>query len=191
MPNCRLDKWKNWFLASFFISMLWISIFSYVMVWMITIIGKLIVAVVYLPLFYVYLFYTLLSTVQLYFYWVLCVVEEGPCVSIMNAWLNKIVRKNKIVGLCVKSQVVKHKTNQNWAQLKKWLQCRFTRVTIYIFLKIRIQSYLTFVRYVTHISVHNILNNKNSSIFKYRTSVPLSHQLLLLACWRRVFSLKI
>ena len=39
MPNCRLDKWKNWFLASFFLSMLWISIFSYVMVWMITIIG--------------------------------------------------------------------------------------------------------------------------------------------------------
>ncbi len=49
MPNCRLDKWKNWFLASFFISMLWISIFSYIMVWMITIIGKLIVTVVYLP----------------------------------------------------------------------------------------------------------------------------------------------
>jgi len=40
MPNCRLDKWKNWYLASFFLSMLWISIFSYVMVWMITIIGK-------------------------------------------------------------------------------------------------------------------------------------------------------
>lgn len=51
MPNCRLDKWKNWFLASFFISMLWISIFSYVMVWMITIIGKFCIAVVYLPFF--------------------------------------------------------------------------------------------------------------------------------------------
>ena len=40
MPNCRLEKWKSWFLVSFFMSMLWISIFSYVMVWMITIIGK-------------------------------------------------------------------------------------------------------------------------------------------------------
>ena len=39
MPNCRLDKWRSWFLVSFFISMLWISIFSYIMVWMITIIG--------------------------------------------------------------------------------------------------------------------------------------------------------
>ncbi|XP_046454917.1 probable sodium/potassium/calcium exchanger CG1090 [Daphnia pulex] len=39
MPNCRLEKWGSWFLVSFFISMLWISIFSYVMVWMITIIG--------------------------------------------------------------------------------------------------------------------------------------------------------
>lgn len=39
MPNCRLEKWRSWFLASFFISMLWISIFSYIMVWMITIIG--------------------------------------------------------------------------------------------------------------------------------------------------------
>jgi len=40
MPNCRLQKWRNWYLISFFISMLWISFFSYVMVWMITIIGK-------------------------------------------------------------------------------------------------------------------------------------------------------
>lgn len=39
MPNCRLQKWRNWYLVSFFISMLWISFFSYVMVWMITIIG--------------------------------------------------------------------------------------------------------------------------------------------------------
>ena len=39
MPNCRLEKWRNYYLASFFLSMLWISIFSYVMVWMITIIG--------------------------------------------------------------------------------------------------------------------------------------------------------
>ena len=40
MPNCRLEKWRTWFLVSFFMSMLWISIFSYVMVWMITIIGS-------------------------------------------------------------------------------------------------------------------------------------------------------
>lgn len=40
MPNCRLEKWSRWFLVSFFMSMLWISVFSYVMVWMITIIGS-------------------------------------------------------------------------------------------------------------------------------------------------------
>ena len=40
MPNCRLEKWRSWFLVSFFLSMLWISIYSYVMVWMITIIGN-------------------------------------------------------------------------------------------------------------------------------------------------------
>lgn len=39
MPNCRLEKWRNWYLVSFFLSMIWISFFSYVMVWMITIIG--------------------------------------------------------------------------------------------------------------------------------------------------------
>ncbi|XP_046458106.1 probable sodium/potassium/calcium exchanger CG1090 [Daphnia pulex] len=39
MPNCRLEKWGSWFLVSFLISMLWIPIFSYVIVWMITIIG--------------------------------------------------------------------------------------------------------------------------------------------------------
>lgn len=41
MPNCRLEKWRSWFLVSFFLSMLWISIFSYVMVWMITVTGKI------------------------------------------------------------------------------------------------------------------------------------------------------
>lgn len=41
MPNCRLEKWRSWFLVSFFLSMFWISVYSYVMVWMITIIGNI------------------------------------------------------------------------------------------------------------------------------------------------------
>ncbi|XP_050313400.1 probable sodium/potassium/calcium exchanger CG1090 [Anthonomus grandis grandis] len=39
MPDCRTDKYKNWYPFTFFISMVWISFYSYFMVWMITIIG--------------------------------------------------------------------------------------------------------------------------------------------------------
>ncbi|XP_045473131.1 probable sodium/potassium/calcium exchanger CG1090 [Harmonia axyridis] len=39
MPDCRSDKYKNWYPFTFFVSMLWISFYSYFMVWMITIIG--------------------------------------------------------------------------------------------------------------------------------------------------------
>ncbi|KAF2882601.1 hypothetical protein ILUMI_23569 [Ignelater luminosus] len=39
MPDCRTDQYKNWYPFTFFISMVWISFYSYFMVWMITIIG--------------------------------------------------------------------------------------------------------------------------------------------------------
>ncbi|CAH1170380.1 unnamed protein product [Phaedon cochleariae] len=39
MPDCRSEKYRNWYPFTFFISMVWISFYSYFMVWMITIIG--------------------------------------------------------------------------------------------------------------------------------------------------------
>lgn len=39
MPDCRTDKYKNWYPFTFVVSMIWISFYSYFMVWMITIIG--------------------------------------------------------------------------------------------------------------------------------------------------------
>ncbi|XP_023290251.1 LOW QUALITY PROTEIN: probable sodium/potassium/calcium exchanger CG1090 [Orussus abietinus] len=40
MPDCRQDKYRNWYPFTFCISMIWISFYSYIMVWMITIIGS-------------------------------------------------------------------------------------------------------------------------------------------------------
>uniref|UniRef100_S4R4H4 Solute carrier family 24 member 3 n=1 Tax=Petromyzon marinus TaxID=7757 RepID=S4R4H4_PETMA len=39
VPNCAKARWENWFMASFVISTIWIAVFSYVMVWMVTVIG--------------------------------------------------------------------------------------------------------------------------------------------------------
>lgn len=39
MPDVRQEQYKNWYPLTFIISMLWISFYSYFMVWMITIIG--------------------------------------------------------------------------------------------------------------------------------------------------------
>ncbi|XP_064408070.1 sodium/potassium/calcium exchanger 3-like [Latimeria chalumnae] len=39
VPNCVNPRWEKWFMATFFLSTLWIGIFSYIMVWMVTIIG--------------------------------------------------------------------------------------------------------------------------------------------------------
>ncbi|KAJ8974036.1 hypothetical protein NQ317_001824 [Molorchus minor] len=39
VPDCRSEKFKNWYPLTFFVSMIWISFYSYFMVWMITIIG--------------------------------------------------------------------------------------------------------------------------------------------------------
>uniref|UniRef100_A0A8C4HT69 Sodium/calcium exchanger membrane region domain-containing protein n=1 Tax=Dicentrarchus labrax TaxID=13489 RepID=A0A8C4HT69_DICLA len=39
VPNCSTPRWDNWFMLSFFASTLWIAGFSYIMVWMVTVIG--------------------------------------------------------------------------------------------------------------------------------------------------------
>lgn len=40
MPDCRTEKYRNWYPFTFLISMIWISFYSYIMVWMITVIGS-------------------------------------------------------------------------------------------------------------------------------------------------------
>ncbi|XP_054652174.1 sodium/potassium/calcium exchanger 3-like [Dunckerocampus dactyliophorus] len=39
VPNCSTPRWENWFMLSFVSSTLWIAAFSYIMVWMVTVIG--------------------------------------------------------------------------------------------------------------------------------------------------------
>ena len=39
IPDCRKNRWEKWFLVSFFLSVLWIAALSYVLVWMVSIIG--------------------------------------------------------------------------------------------------------------------------------------------------------
>ncbi|KAL2094946.1 hypothetical protein ACEWY4_009665 [Coilia grayii] len=39
VPNCVKPRWHRWFMVTFMSSTLWIAIFSYVMVWMVTIIS--------------------------------------------------------------------------------------------------------------------------------------------------------
>ncbi|XP_057199840.1 sodium/potassium/calcium exchanger 4a isoform X3 [Triplophysa rosa] len=39
VPNCAKPRWERFFMLSFFLSTLWIAIFSYFMVWMVTIVG--------------------------------------------------------------------------------------------------------------------------------------------------------
>ncbi|XP_023932130.1 probable sodium/potassium/calcium exchanger CG1090 [Lingula anatina] len=39
VPDCRRENWKKWFMVTFIMSMVWISAYSYLLVWMITIIG--------------------------------------------------------------------------------------------------------------------------------------------------------
>ncbi|XP_067837571.1 sodium/potassium/calcium exchanger 3-like, partial [Heptranchias perlo] len=39
VPNCVQPRWEKWFMATFIFSTLWIGLFSYIMVWMVTIIG--------------------------------------------------------------------------------------------------------------------------------------------------------
>ncbi|XP_071089712.1 probable sodium/potassium/calcium exchanger CG1090 isoform X2 [Haliotis cracherodii] len=39
VPDCRKQAWKKWFLLTFLLSLVWLSLFSFLMVWMITVIG--------------------------------------------------------------------------------------------------------------------------------------------------------
>ncbi|KAM8847621.1 sodium/potassium/calcium exchanger 4 isoform 2-T2 [Synchiropus picturatus] len=39
VPNCAKPRWEKFFMLSFILSTIWIAIFSYLMVWMVTIIG--------------------------------------------------------------------------------------------------------------------------------------------------------
>ncbi|NXP78460.1 NCKX4 protein, partial [Ramphastos sulfuratus] len=39
VPNCSKPRWEKWFMATFVLATLWIALFSYFMVWMVTVIG--------------------------------------------------------------------------------------------------------------------------------------------------------
>ncbi|KAL7885931.1 hypothetical protein AOLI_G00062260 [Acnodon oligacanthus] len=39
VPNCVLPRWERWFMVTFVVATLWIAVFSYLMVWMVTIIS--------------------------------------------------------------------------------------------------------------------------------------------------------
>ncbi|CAN9515043.1 unnamed protein product [Ophioblennius macclurei] len=39
IPDCNLPRWEHWYLLTFLSSTLWIALFSYLMVWMVTIIS--------------------------------------------------------------------------------------------------------------------------------------------------------
>lgn len=39
VPDCRKKRWESWFMVTFIMSIVWIAAFSYVMVWMVAIIG--------------------------------------------------------------------------------------------------------------------------------------------------------
>lgn len=39
VPDCRRARWRKWVIVTFILSLVWLSLFSYLMVWMITIIG--------------------------------------------------------------------------------------------------------------------------------------------------------
>ncbi|XP_058485282.1 sodium/potassium/calcium exchanger 5 [Solea solea] len=40
IPDCRRRFWKQWFMITFLMSAVWISAFTYVLVWMVTIVGE-------------------------------------------------------------------------------------------------------------------------------------------------------
>uniref|UniRef100_A0A667X3J7 Solute carrier family 24 member 3 n=1 Tax=Myripristis murdjan TaxID=586833 RepID=A0A667X3J7_9TELE len=39
VPNCAKRRWEKWFMVSFLIATIWIAALSYIMVWMVTVIG--------------------------------------------------------------------------------------------------------------------------------------------------------
>uniref|UniRef100_A0A3Q2ZHL6 Solute carrier family 24 member 5 n=1 Tax=Kryptolebias marmoratus TaxID=37003 RepID=A0A3Q2ZHL6_KRYMA len=40
VPDCRRRFWRQWFMVTFIMSAVWISAFTYVLVWMVTIVGE-------------------------------------------------------------------------------------------------------------------------------------------------------
>lgn len=40
IPDCRRRFWKKWYMITFLMSAVWISAFTYVLVWMVTVVGK-------------------------------------------------------------------------------------------------------------------------------------------------------
>lgn len=40
VPDCRLEQWRSWYVFTFTMAVVWIAIFSYIMVWMITVVGR-------------------------------------------------------------------------------------------------------------------------------------------------------
>ncbi|XP_041917746.1 sodium/potassium/calcium exchanger 5 [Alosa sapidissima] len=40
IPDCRRRTWKKWYMMTFFMSAVWISAFTYVLVWMVTVVGE-------------------------------------------------------------------------------------------------------------------------------------------------------
>uniref|UniRef100_A0A8C6M6C1 Sodium/potassium/calcium exchanger 5 n=1 Tax=Nothobranchius furzeri TaxID=105023 RepID=A0A8C6M6C1_NOTFU len=40
IPDCRRRFWKRWFVITFFMSAVWIAAFTYVLVWMVTVVGE-------------------------------------------------------------------------------------------------------------------------------------------------------
>ena len=39
VPDCRQQRWRRWFIVTFVTSILWIGVYSYLMVWMIAVVG--------------------------------------------------------------------------------------------------------------------------------------------------------
>ncbi|TKS69604.1 Sodium/potassium/calcium exchanger 5 [Collichthys lucidus] len=39
-PDCRRSFWKKWFIVTFIMSAIWISAFTYILVWMVTVVGE-------------------------------------------------------------------------------------------------------------------------------------------------------
>ena len=37
--DCRKDRWQKWYLVSLFVSLMWVAVLSYVLVWMVSVIG--------------------------------------------------------------------------------------------------------------------------------------------------------
>lgn len=44
-PDCRRERFRRWYLVTFIMSMLWIAAYSYIMVWMITVIGEWVIMI--------------------------------------------------------------------------------------------------------------------------------------------------